>query len=128
MTLAIKFRDHIIEFLDELIEQFPNEAELIITRIFVKDQINPIDIADSFSESLISHQDIIKRRDERYFIDNDNLFSYFDSTKVLYFKKIWLSGVLDDDDKDTMWSWIDSFVLLAKKYLKQKEKNLSSVE
>lgn len=128
MTLAIKFRDHIIEFLDELIEQFPNEAELIITRIFVKDQINPIDIADSFSESLISHQDIIKRRDERYFIDNDNLFSYFDSTKVLYFKKIWLSGVLDDDDKDTMWSWIDSFVLLAKRYLKQKEKNLSSVD
>ena len=38
-TLAIKFRDHIIDFLDELIEQFPEEAEIIISRIFIKDQI-----------------------------------------------------------------------------------------
>ena len=126
MLLAIKFRDLIIEFLDELIEQFPEEADFIIARIFIKDQVNPVYIADSFSESLLGHEDIIKRRDERYFIDNDNLFSYFDDTKVLYFKKIWQSDKLDGDDRQTMWEWMDAFVLLAKKYTEQKKKNITS--
>ena len=122
-TLAIKFRDHIIDFLDELIEQFPHEADIIICRIFIKDQISDIEITESFVESLLKYQDMIKNRDEKFFIDNDNLFSYFDGGKVLHFKRIWESDNLDKDDRETMWSWMDSFVLLSKKYIEAKSVN-----
>jgi len=122
-NLALKFRDHIIDFLDELIEQFPQEADIIICRIFIKDQISPVYITESFTDSLIEYQDIIKDRNEKFFLDNDNLFSYFEGGKVLHFKKIWESDRLDDDDRDTMWSWMDSFILLARKYDEAKKQN-----
>ena len=122
-NLAIKFRDHVIEFLDELIEQFPQEADIIICRIFIKDQISPVYITESFADSLIKYQDIIKDRNEKFFLDNDNLFSYFEGGKVLHFKKIWQSDRLDDDDRETMWSWMDSFILLARKYDEAKKQN-----
>ena len=37
--LIIEFRDQLIKFLDELIDQFPSESQFIIIRILVKDQI-----------------------------------------------------------------------------------------
>ena len=122
-NLAIKFRDHIIDFLDELIDQFPQEADIIICRIFIKDQISPVYITESFADSLLQYQDIIKDRNEKFFLDNDNLFSYFEGGKVLHFKKIWESDRLDDDDREIMWSWMDSFILLARKYDEAKKQN-----
>ena len=122
-NLAVKFRDHIIDFLDELIEQLPQEADIIICRIFIKDQISPEYITESFALSLLEYQNIIRDRNEKFFLDNDNLFSYFEGGKVLHFKKIWESDRLDDDDRDTMWSWMDSFILLARKYNEAKNQN-----
>ncbi len=116
MKLAIKFRDHIISFLDELIEQFPTEADIIIARIFIRNQIDPVYIADCFSKTLLQYEEYIQNRDEKFFIDNDNLFSYFDDNKVLHFKRIWQSDTLDDDDRQVMWDWMDAFVLLSKRY------------
>ena len=40
----------------------------------------------------------------------------------IHFKKLWRSGVLDNDDKDIIWKCVDSFVYLADKYNKLKIK------
>ena len=62
---------------------------------------------------------MIKNRDEQFFLDN-NLFELKGSSrdKVSHFKKLWRSGVLDDEDKQVMWKWVDSFVYLSDKYIK----------
>ena len=40
IQILIQFKKSIISFIDELIEAFPTEPDLIILRIFIKDQIS----------------------------------------------------------------------------------------
>ena len=46
--ILIQFKNSLVSFLDELIELFPQEPELIILRIFTKDQIPIEDIMNKF--------------------------------------------------------------------------------
>jgi hypothetical protein len=40
---------------------------------------------------------------------------------VNHFRKLWLSKKLDDEDRKVLWSWFDSFIYLANKYLELKK-------
>lgn len=123
--LIIKeFKKNLISFFDELIDQFPAEGDLIIIRIYFKDQVNMKDILELFTHHLNkdnqSIKEKIKERDESFFLDN-SIFDCFGKSKILHFKKIWRSPILDRDDKLIIWKWIDSFVFLADKYAKNKQ-------
>ena len=45
-------------------------------------------------------------------------------SKSINFKKLWRSGNLDSEEKETVWKWIDSFVKLSDMYNKVKNKSL----
>jgi hypothetical protein len=110
-----EFKDNLISFIDELIEQFPDVADLIIIRIFLKDQVPMTDVVNKF----IDHFDLkpmIKARDDNVFLEHDILFESLDKKRVNHFQKIWLSERLDDEDRTIMWCWMDSFIYLAEKY------------
>ena len=112
------FKKQLITFFDELISQFPSEADLIIIRIFIKDQIPISDIILHFIQFLLPIKNIIDKRSEEFFLGNmsDTIFEELSNDKVNHFKKLWRSGVLDQDDKNCIWSWFDSFILLSEKY------------
>ncbi len=122
------FKQSIVSFMDELIDQFPKETGLILARIFLKDQI-PIEVTmKNFVFKLEKNDGLLKKmvadKNDQFFIDND-IFSIeadgdsyaISGGTVNHFRKLWLSG-LDKDDKETMWKWVESFVLLADKYQK----------
>jgi hypothetical protein len=44
-----EFKNGLISFFDELIDQFPNEGDLIMIRIFLKDQIIIEDVMNIFN-------------------------------------------------------------------------------
>jgi|LakMenEpi03Aug12_release.lakeMendotaPanAssembly.Ray.scaffolds.fasta_scaffold496866_2 hypothetical protein len=121
-----EFKNGLICFFDELIDQFPEEGDLVIVRIFLKDQILIEDVMNMFVYHLTKDdhkmKTMIKSRNETYFLDN-NFFENMNKNKVIHFKKLWKSGRLDDDDKKVVWRWIDSFVFLADKYMKIKHQN-----
>ena len=48
-----QFKNSIITFLDELIVQFPEEADLVIFRIFLKDRVPIIDIMTYFVHKIL---------------------------------------------------------------------------
>ena len=120
------YKQSIVAFMDELIDQFPKETGLILARIFLKDQI-PIEVTmKNFIFKLEKNNGHLKKmvaeKNEQFFIDNDifSIESGGDSYSlpggtVNHFRKLWLSD-LDKDDQETMWKWVESFVVLADKY------------
>jgi len=123
LDLLIQLKTQMVTFLDELIESFPEETDFIIFRIFIKDQIPVQDVMNYIVFKLIPLQNMVKERDENFFLNNNILFEKFDnkkSSKVNHFKQLWLSKKVDKQDKNVIWTWFESFIYLASKYCELK--------
>jgi len=110
------FKDQFITFLDELIAQFPREPDLVIVRIFMKDQVPIADIMCHIVQQILPHEKRIKSKDESFFLENKQLFQELSPESVIHFKKLWVSDRLDAEDREAIWQWFISFCTLAKKY------------
>jgi len=123
-----EFKNNLISFFDELIDQFSDIGELVMIRIFLNDQVIIKDVVESVSYQINKNDQmirkIIKDRNEEFFLEENNFFDGLSKQhdKVLKFQTIWRSNRLDKEDKETIWKWIDSFVFLTDKYNKLKEK------
>ena len=141
IKILTSFKKNLVDFFDELIQQFPRDSELIIIRTFIQHQAIIDLLMKKFIASInklvtIDGQQVLVRtlittRDENLFI-NHNLFFFCDKTQddntpesrtinkdnANHFKTLWLSGRLDKDDKDVVWNWLNSFVDLADKFTK----------
>ncbi len=113
-----KIKSNSIAFIDDLIEQFPQEPDLVIMRVMIQDQIPIKSIADSFVLYLLPFKDMIMNKDEKFFLENDDIFKMIDSSKVFHFKKLWTSNMLDTDDRKMIWSWFQCFIILTEEYIK----------
>ena len=116
-----QFKNALISFLDELISQFPQEGDLVIFRIFLKDRMPITNILNFFVHKIVPLKQMIVDRNEDFFMNHCNLFDAINpdkKDKLNHFKKLWRSGSLDDDDKRVVWEWFDSFVFLSEKYQK----------
>lgn len=114
-----EFKNQLSNFFDELIAQFPSEGDLIVIRLFLTNQMPIQDIMNIFMTKLNDNNQefkkMIKERDEVFFLEHD-IFDVISKQKSGHFKKLWSSGQLDDEDKDIMWKWLDTFVYLSDKY------------
>ena len=122
IRILAQFKSSLISFMDELITLLPDESDFIIGRMFISDSVNIEDVIKAFSLKIYENDDLLKKmiktRDESFFLKN-NVFSYFGDSKVNKFKDIWVQGRLDQEDKDTIWTWVDIFVVLTDKYYKK---------
>tara|TARA_B110000211_G_scaffold136385_1_gene156117 strand:+ start:583 stop:969 length:387 start_codon:yes stop_codon:yes gene_type:complete len=122
--VLLEYKKNLINFMDELISQFPQEGDFVILRIYLKDQAIIQDIMEMMIFNLNSDdckpKKMIIKRNEKFFLEYSLFDKSFGKNKVSHFKKLWLSGSLDDEDKQIFWQWMDSFVFFAEKYLKVK--------
>jgi ubiquitin len=114
--LLIMFRKNLLDFLSNLIEQFPKEGDFVLLKILLSDQIPIEEAMKIFSERILPYVDMIKNKDERFFLESTDLFEGVANDKVNYFRNIWLSPSLNQDDKDNLWKWFRLFANLAVKY------------
>lgn len=120
-----EFRNHLVQFLDELIEQFPNEPNFVIMRIFIKDQAPVEAVIGRFIRDILPYRKQAQDRDFKFFIDHPFLFlSSEDMNSVSndhlnYFTELWQSDQLDETDRDVIWSWLDIFMEFGHKYFTQ---------
>jgi hypothetical protein len=128
--LLTQFKDQMTQFFDELIEQLPNEGDLIMARLVISSNPIPTElIINTFVVQLNANdnelREMVKCRDDTFFLEHDILSNYdFENkkevnTKATHFKNIWLSDKVDDTMKDTIWAWFDAFIFLADKYTKK---------
>lgn len=129
IKILTKFKEGLVSFFDELIEQFPTEGDLILARVFINDQTPIKDVMEEFNFRITRNDNqlrkMVKTRNEKFFLDY-SVFSELGNegeNKANHFKRIWLSERLDDEDKEAIWNWIDLFVGLADRYVDCKNRN-----
>ena len=61
LRLLEEFRNQLVNFLDELIEQFPMESDFVLIRMFIKDQVPVTDILGRFIRDLLPLKDVVKK-------------------------------------------------------------------
>ena len=115
-TVALEFHSAFSDFIIELYEQFPGEIDLLKAQVYVSTAITPEELISTFIQHILPHKANIKDRDDKFFLEKiGNMFSS-SIGKVNHFRNIWRSSTLDDEDREILWQWFDSFVLLAEKY------------
>jgi hypothetical protein len=122
MEVLNEFKTQLILFFDELIDQFPEEGDLVVARLFISNQVCIDDLMNDFNHHINKDDQclkkMIKERREDFFLEHNLFDSHRDSLN--HFKKIWRSGHLDKEDKKVIWSWVDTFVFLSDKYAREK--------
>ena len=112
-------KENVVVFLDELIEQFPEEADFIILRLVVQNKIQPETLLQGFVKEVLPFKSQIENKDEAFFLESNlSIFNSLDKSKVNHFKLIWKSDRLMDDDRQTIWAWMNTFVFLTEQYQK----------
>lgn len=114
--LLVKFKNTLVSFIDEIIEQFPRDSDLIICRIYIKDQIPVASLIDLFIKYFLPQKQSIVNKDEEFFLNGTKDFFQDLNIKTNIFQKIWLSDVLDNEDRDIIWEWVNSIVSIVEKY------------
>ena len=120
-----EFRSHLVQFLDELIEQFPNEPNFVIIRIFIKDQVPVADVIGRFIRDILPFREQAKKRDDKFFIEHHFLYMSNNELQKVgkgnidHFTKLWQSDALDENDRQVIWDWVDLFMEIANKYYSQ---------
>jgi len=121
ISLMYDFRTQLLNFLDELIEQFPEESDLMIIRIFMKDQVPVYDVLGRFIRDLLPLKKEVDERNETFFIENTILYTQngIASNKVNHFRELWLSDKLDGDDREMIWKWMDLLNNIGSQYFEK---------
>ena len=120
--ILVQLKTQLVNFLDELIEMFPNEGDFILYRINIKDRISIHEVMNYIVVKILPNQEHIKNKDASFFLQNTTLYEKIDSSTVSYYKKLWLSNKLDNNDREVMWKWVSSFVFLGNKYVDVKKR------
>lgn len=110
-----EFKRSLVNFLDELVEMFPNESDFITLRILIKDQVPISTIMDIFIKDLDNIMNCIATKDEKFFTSGNMLFAQLG--KEQKFAQIWRSSVMDNENKNIMWKWMLHLVTIAQKYI-----------
>ena len=116
LRILSMFKTQFITFLDEMIAQFPNEPDLVIVRIFVKDQVPVEHVLLHIIKEFLPFKEKIEEQDDSFFLNNKNLFAELSPERVVHFKRLWASDNLDKEDKAAVWAWFSCFITLAERY------------
>lgn len=125
LDLLIQLKEQLIFFFDELIDLLPEEPDLVIVRIFLKDKIPIVEVMEYIRHQLIPLKEMVKERDDAFFMNHNILFDKLDDSKVNHFKRLWVSGSLDKQNKETIWRWFRGFIYLAEKYSRLKNERVA---
>lgn len=118
IQILTSLKNDLLKFLDQLILILPNEGDLIIIRYFIADKIPINDIMDYIVTKLLPLNELVKNKNDNFFLQNNILFDKIDNNKVNYFKNLWISDKLDQQDKDTIWMWFRRILLRAEQFTK----------
>lgn len=117
-----------IDFLDSLIEIFPEQSDLIAGRILITDTLPIEEILRKFGARFIPHAEMVRTRNEKFFLSNDHsIFSGTTNERVYSWKQLWSSQRLDAEDRLTIWLWVELFLNLSTMYLENERREKESL-
>ena len=116
-----KFKNNLVQFMDELIEQYPTYPTLVMVRIIIKDQISANDIICKFVKEILPYSSFITLKNELIFSDLNviykSCFGIKKEKEIRNLKKLWKGS--DKDNKKIIWKWFEHFLSMSKRYKKK---------
>lgn len=106
----------LVEFLDEMSELFPDEMNIVLAKVFVRDMVSPSTLMNKFIEYALQHKNHIHQHNEDFFLSENNFFDSLCPSQIGYFRTLWQSPLLEPEDYEIIWSWFERFVHIAEKY------------
>ena len=115
-----QFKSKMLDFIEELIQQFPTEPSFVIVRIFVADKIPVKDVLGRFMKECLPFTKAVQERNDKFFVYSDFIFEKYvndvGEENLQNFRMLWESDRLDKDDKQVIWDWMDLFMSIARRY------------
>jgi len=118
VELLKAFKNHLIAFVEDVMRLLPNEADLYQLRITFAYHLPMETALKILASRILPYTDLVKSKDEKFFIECTDIFSGIQQDKVSYFKDLWMSGTLTDEDKEQLWKWFKLFLYYAIQYNK----------
>jgi hypothetical protein len=115
-----QLKNQVLNLMDDLLTICPNEADLLLVRLYFENQVEPETLMKGFIKWIYPWKEYIVNRNEKYFEENEHIFGPLPSNKVSYFKKKYNDGTLNKNDKEIIWDYFDVFITLIEKYNKLK--------
>lgn len=112
------FKTQLLSFLDDVISLAPHEPNIKLLKIFVKDTV-PIEVVMSFFIEFSTPEYLeraLKRDDEFFLKDNPFELNIDNSNKVKEIEKLWRSDYLTQEEKNTIWEWVDVIIRIVEHY------------
>ncbi len=112
------FKQAYVEFIDELVDQFPNESDMVILRVVFANNLPSDTVMNMFILHVLPHKDLIYKKDEAYFLEHDDIFQAINTqaNKISHFKQLWQSEEMTEETKETIWMWFKHFIIIVEKY------------
>ena len=125
--LLVLFKDQLLQFTDELLEIFENEPKLILLRVYIENNLEIEPTVSKFNKAICGPLDLkemIKNRNAKFFMEYDlmKLNNNSEQEQANFMLQLWDDQRLEDEDKETIWKWVDLFVSIAGCYSSKKEK------
>lgn len=111
-------KEQVLNLLNDLMDIFPNENDILFARLFFETQADPQLIMNGFIEWVYPWKKEILEKNEEFFEKSDRIFGPIDSSKLERFKKMWKEGQLDNDEKEAVWKYFQVYIKLIDKYKK----------
>lgn len=121
LQILINFKAQIIALCEELSQQLPSRAEdFIMMKLFFESQIPIESVMTNFIKLLAKNdnqaKNMIKERNSDFFVNNPVMRKMVSQRKIDMYASIWQSDELDEEDKTSIWEWIDVLVQLTDAY------------
>jgi hypothetical protein len=114
MDYPAHLKSQILQFLDEIIEQFPTEKDFLLGKMAIT-YLDPQSVVNMCTQYVLPFKTQILNKDEKFFLNDQFLFTNKNVDAITNIKRIWLSDKLDTDDRETVWLWFKTFALLIDK-------------
>ena len=106
---------NLVKFFDNMIELFPSEGSFVLARLYFNDQAPMEDMMQYIILHLLPYSTEIQNKNESFFLDENNqILKKINPKSVNQFKLLWTE--LDAENKEIVWKYFGSFILLAKRY------------
>ncbi len=110
-----RFKAGFIEFLDGLIGRYPTVGVFIALRVLINDELPPQKIMDRYVEEFYPYRELIKSRDDSFFLAPESLTS-FDKDRLLEIRRVWVTLKMTDKEKEYVFGYFDFFNNCVKKH------------
>lgn len=114
------------DFVSDIMQEHPDiyAGQQLMDIMFLREffaRIEPVDMINMFVKYVLPHAEQIRKHDVSYFADNiAELFQGLPEDRLQFIQDLLVNDKISAEDKQDMWSYWDTFVLLSEKYKKNK--------